>query len=297
MKNNIYQELTDKFVSLVNEGTNPWRKCWSSVGGLATNATTLKPYNGVNQLFLGLFGDYSTPYFLTYKQALASGGNVRKGEKGSKVVFFKPLAIDNENGDAKIIPFLRQYTVFNVSQCDGLEKLDLPVPQTYDNPPLIEAERAVAEIPDCPRISQGRGGHRACYTPALDRVSVPSIEQFYSSEAYYKTLFHELAHATGHQKRLNRPGITGLSELSTADLDGYAKEELVAEIAASFVVSRLNLWNADLEEESLAYLRHWLKQLQKNPRELIHASGPAGKAADWIFGQVPAQEETLKKVA
>lgn len=287
LSDTIAQELTEKFVKLVAEGKNPWKRSWEKMGGFARNAKTGHIYNGINQMILGLGCEYESPFYLTYKQAQEAGGNVKKGEKSQKVVFWKILkAVDKVTGEEKKIPMLKVYFVFNIAQCENLEKLELPEIKRYENSTLENVEQVIENMPLKPRISIQEGFARCCYVPSIDLVKMPKISQFQDSESYYHVLFHELAHSTGHKTRLNRKEITGEGVvLSAFGSQEYAKEELVAEMASSFVTSALGLWSEEAEKMTVSYLQSWLKTLQENPKELINASSKALKACQWILGE------------
>lgn len=295
-KRDIYAELTEKFVRSVMENKDPFKMAFQRLGGFAANAVTGQTYNGINQLMLGLGNcEYETPLYLTYNQAKDHGGNVRKGEKGSLVVFWKMLESKTETdskGRPKTIPYLKYYTVFNIAQCDGLEGLKLPEMPRFKNGTVDEAERIIAAMPKPPRISIIEGFGRAYYSPAIDIVKMPDRSQFVDSESYYHVLFHELSHATGHGSRLGRLDITKEgAALAAFGSEEYSREELVAEMSASFCSARLGIFSEETEKMTVAYLRSWLRPLQNDPKAIAQAAGKAMKACQWIFGEIKTAEE------
>ncbi len=290
----IYAELTEKFVRSVMENKNPFKMAFERLGGFAANAVSGQTYNGINQFCLGFAEcQYETPLYLTYNQAKDAGGNVRKGEKGHRVVFWKLLEsateTDSKGRPAKI-PFLRHYTVFNIAQCEGLENLKLPEMPRFENGQIDEAERVIAAMPNAPRISTLDGFGRAYYSPALDLIKMPDRSQFRDTESFYHVLFHELSHATGHKSRLGRlPMDAGLAAFGSTE---YSREELVAEMSASFCSARLGIFSDETEEMTLAYLRAWLRPLQDDPKAIAHSAGKAMKACQWIFGELKSAEDS-----
>lgn len=213
-------------------------------------------------------------------------GGVRKGEKGFPVVFWKRLPktdkatgkpVLNSKGKPEMVLFLRYYTVFNLEQCEGI-KWEKPAASVVPFEPLAEAARIVAEMPDAPEIRHG--GARACYAPALDLVQMPKQETFNGAPEYYNTLFHELTHATGHAKRLDRKGIT---EIAAFGSDTYSREELVAEMGAAFLSGHAGILHNTVAN-SAAYLAGWIKALKEDSKLIVIAAAQAQKAADFILG-------------
>jgi len=283
MSQAVYQVITDRIIGLLEQGTVPWQKPWTTSEGDAfpRNLVSRKPYRGVNTFLLHAMS-YGSPYWLTFKQAQALGGNVRKGEKAAPVVFWRWLDTDEKDatGKAKRVPMLRYYSVFNVAQCDGIA-----APVTEHNGrthnPIDEAERIVAGMPKRPAIQLG--GNRACYSPAFDRVSMPEPETFASGQAYYSVLFHELTHSTGHESRLARKGIAGTDgEWSAFGSTPYAREELVAEMGAAFLAGHAGIVERTLDN-SAAYIAGWLERLKDDNKLVVMAAAQAQKAADYIL--------------
>lgn len=289
--NPVYQIVTDRILAMLEKGVAPWRKPWSAgKGGFPLNMTSGRHYSGVN-VWLLYGSQFSSPYWLSFKQALDLGGNVRKGEKGTPIVFTKQLPmkeieVETENGKEKMLDgstgrrMLKYYTVFNIEQCDGIED---PTPvRTYDHDPIEAAEAIVAGYHDRPAIEHGGG--RACYSPDLDRVLMPERNRFETADGYYHTLFHELAHSTGHEKRLKR------LEPATFGSESYGKEELVAEMAAAYLSVQAGIETT--LDNSAGYLQGWIEAIKKDSRLVIGAASAAQKAANHILGVTAERNPT-----
>ena len=286
-----YQVITDRIIAALEAGTAPWRKPWAGGGGAEpVNLVSGRAYRGfLNRMLLGLSA-HESPYWLTYKQAKDLGGQVRKGQHGTPVTFWKWLEREDEDGKMKRIPFLRYYTVFNTEQCDGLEgKLpEAAASPKFEHDPIETAEGIVAAMPNPPAITNGGGA--AYYQPGRDLVNVPLAERFETRAGYYSTLFHELAHATGHKSRLDR-NMAGL-----LGSHAYSKEELVAEITAAYLCGQAGFVDATLDN-SAAYIDGWLKALRNDRRLIVGAASQAQKAADYILGRLAPAEEALDEAA
>jgi antirestriction protein ArdC len=215
----VYEIVTEQVIKQLESGVAPWRKPWRTLPPV--NLISKKPYRGINVFLLALAG-YGSQYWLTYRQAQAIGGNVRKGEHGSKIVFWKFDKFETETADGETeerkSAFLRFYTVFNLEQTEGLKALLAPSP-TF---PIESAEAIAAGMPNPPAFEQDA---RAAYIPSRDVVTMPSRRAFDSQAEYYSTLFHELSHSTGHAKRLAREGFDTPQEFGS---EPYAREELIA---------------------------------------------------------------------
>jgi antirestriction protein ArdC len=221
--------------------------------------------------------------WLTIKQANQLGGRVRSGERSSIAVFWKRLHVegddDNQNPQRRSFPLLRYYNVFNAEQCDGLKLPILMDDWHAEAKQRIEAaERIVNKMPQPPTIVEG--GQAAYYAPPKDLVRIPKIQSFETAEAYYATLFHELAHSTGHESRLNRPRVTQQTKYGSCD---YSREELVAELASAFLCAEIGIDNS-VVENAASYINGWLRALAGDPKAVIQASGQAQRASDYILG-------------
>jgi antirestriction protein ArdC len=299
-----YQTVTDLIIGHLERGTVPWRCPWQREVGFPRNFHTGKTYNGINLLLLGLRHQPS-PYWLTFRQALERGGHVRKGEKGAAVIKcgqFKPKD-DRDNGASssdearrKKMNFLREYTVFNACQIDGIEFPVLSATQARNmDERIAAAEQLVAAMPNSPNIHEG-ARTQACYKLATDTIQMPAFGSFESAEAYYQTLFHELVHASGSPARLNRESLIKHDGFGG---EIYSQEELVAEMGASFLGMEVDIVR-DTHEQSAAYLQSWLQVLKakEHKRWIITAASHATKAADFILNrqrltEVPADELTV----
>lgn len=282
MSNTVYEMVNERILSALESGVAPWRRPWSAIGG-ARNLHSGKAYRGVNALLLGL-SPYSSPWWLTYKQAADLGGNVRKGEKSDVAVFWKISHVkDEETGKVRSIPMLRYFRVFNLEQCDGVRIPKGRDVETYrgvtDADRIAAAECVVAGYVG-PTISHG--GDAAYYRPATDSVQMPELETFETVHRYYSTLFHELGHSTGHDSRLDRfGGQYAVHRFGSAE---YGREELVAEMTAAYLCGETGIL-PDTADQSAAYLDSWRRAIKADVRAVVVAAGAAQKAADLILGR------------
>lgn len=284
-RGSLYDEVAARIISELEQGRFPWVQPWNSVSaspGLPRNAKTGRCYSGVNVLILWgavIEGGFPSQRWLTFRQALAAGGCVRKGEQGVTVCYadrFTPEAERNkvitEGGNARSIPFLKRFVVFNVAQCDGL-----PEQLSTDAPPLPERELVpVAESLITATGADFRiGGGRAFYSPEQDFVQVPPQPAFTHQIDYYRTALHELGHWTGHRSRLARDfsGRFG----NTA----YAREELCAELTSAFLCATLGIVPTVRHAD---YLGSWLAVMREDSRAIFKAASQASKAADYLVG-------------
>lgn len=272
-----YEIITDRILAALDEGVIPWRKPWTC-GGAPRNLVTGKAYRGLN-VFLTIMQGYASPYWLTFKQAQDLGGQVRKGEKGTPVIFWNRTMrqVEGENGniEEKEIPFMRYYTVFNLAQIDGITAPD----QGEDFDEILACEDVIANMPQAPAIEHGRA--QASYNPAKDIVSMPPRSAFKSEAGYYGTFYHEISHSTGHVSRLNRKTIT---EKSGFGSEAYSKEELIAELGAAFLCGHTGIEQETIEN-SAAYIASWRAKLSEDKRLITTAAGQAQRAADFILGR------------
>ena len=282
-----YQIITDRLLAILEAGTVPWHKPWNHGYGGPRNLVSNKHYQGINIFMLACCGsNFGSPYWLTYKQAKDLGGQVRRGEKGTPVIFWKLYDKDDPEADNGIrkVPVLRYYTVFNTEQC---ENITVPPPDGFswaEHNPIEAAEAVIHAMPNCPTIEIS--GARAYYSPSHDIVKVPELYRYEQAEEYYSTLFHELAHSTGHKSRLNREGITGKHFFGDAV---YSREELIAEMTAAFLCGHTGIENATIHN-SAAYIQSWINVLKGNKKLAIIAAAQAQKAADYILNHHGNQE-------
>ena len=291
---NTYERITEALIERIEAGDIPWRKPWNAEHGMPLRWSGA-PYRGINIWMLASRG-FTSPTWLTFKQARKAGGSVRKGEKGTPVVFWKRIEKrDADTDQLRHIPVLKGFTVFNIGQCEGVD--DPNAEQIKQAAPIdtdATCEAIVANYKGTPRVATGGG--RACYSPALDIVSLPDRNAFESTGSYYSTLFHELAHSTGHRTRLKRDGICNHAAFGD---HRYSREELVAEFAASFLcgVAGIAEREPDTETNSVAYLQGWVKKLRQNPKELVTAAAQAQRAVDWIQGKRYEKGEAEEQAA
>lgn len=269
MSEKIYEMITKRMIQLLESGVVPWRRPWRV--GAAVNWKNQKPYRGINTLLLEP-GEYAS-----FKQVSEAGGKVKKGESGQMVVFWTWIEKEDDNGKKVTYPFLRYYTVFEISkQCEGLTSKRSE--NTFDHDPIMKAEKICAGYIDAPPVRFVSG--RAFYRPSDDIVSIPPLRDYAKPQEYYSTLFHEHVHSTGHAKRLKRQGITALSAFGD---ESYSKEELVAEIGAAMLCGVAGIDNSTMEN-SAAYVAAWLRKLKNDKQLIVQAAGQAQKAADYILG-------------
>jgi len=270
----VYQIVTEQIIKQLESGAAPWHRPWTTES--PKNLVSKRAYRGINMFLLASNG-HGSPYWLTYKQASERGGHVRKGEHGTKVVFWKIGTRETEDADGDTIErksiVLRYYTVFNTEQCEGITA---PGSDKVINP-IEECERIVVGMPNPPTIEQDG---RAWYRPSSDTVGMPSRNSFDSAEEFYSTLFHELTHSTGHSKRVGREGI---EKLNTFGSESYSKEELIAEMGAAMLAGVAGIERKTLVN-SAAYLKSWIDVLKSDSRMVVSAASQAQRAADYIQG-------------
>ncbi len=297
----VYQIVTDRILAALDAGTVPWRKPWTvSIDALGNrtlnsprNLVSGKAYRGCNLFLLGT-APFACPWWLTFKQALGRGGSVRKGERGTPVIFWKRSDYTKKgtNGgedEKRTGLLLRYYTVFNATQCDGVEYPQQAAPVVAEPvapaaPSLAtipEAEAIIARMPNLPTMIDGRG--RAYYSPSLDVVGMPERSSFNGAAEWYSTLFHELTHSTAHKSRVGRVLGEGFGT------DDYAKEELVAEMGAGYLCALSGIIDATIDN-SAAYIAGWRKRIKDDPKIVVHAAGHAQRAAEYIAGKAAAAE-------
>jgi antirestriction protein ArdC len=287
----LYDEVTAKIIAELQGGRIPWVQPWGSANchggtaapGLPRNALTGRNYSGVNVLILwgALFEHgYPSQSWLTFKQARDAGGCVRKGEHGVTVVYadrFTPEAEKQrarESGeDARSVPFLKRFTVFNLAQCEGLREGLTGDPAPLPAREIVPlAEQVIAASGVDFRI----GGDKAFYAPGADFVQVPPQPAFYDQVNFYRTSLHEITHATGHASRLGR-------DLTNAfGSKDYAREELIAEMGSAFLCAALGIVPTVRHAD---YIASWLTVLREDNRAIFRAASQASKAADWLLAR------------
>lgn len=279
----VYQIVTDRIISLLEAGTIPWRQPWKDVG-MPQNLISKRPYRGIN-LWLLLSLNYEQNLFLTWDQLKKIGGSVNQGEHGHVVVFWKNIVkkIRTESGaeEERNIALLRYYKVFNVAQCRDIPTSIIEMPVKPDTQPLEACEAILTSMPDCPPIKHK--GKDAYYHVKEDFINMPRKKSFESLEGYYATLFHELVHSTGHEKRLNRPTINEMAGYGT---ESYSIEELIAEIGSAYLCSHAGILTKSIEN-SASYIEAWLSQLKGDKYLIISVSGHAHRAVNYILDEKP----------
>jgi len=283
-KRDVYQEVTNRIIAALETGTAPWLRPWrdTNAGGELEpyNAATGRPYNGINLLVLGTrpFADLG---WMTFKQALELGGNVKRGEKGTLIVFWKFDRVRNEEtGETRTVPFARGYTVFNVEQCENIDvsKLKRPTPPAAGAGDMNALAARVGAI-------VRHGGNRAFYTTRGDFVQMPSADAFKSADHYQATLAHELTHWSGHENRCKREFGKRFGDRA------YAFEELVAEIGSAFLCARSGIALEALQHP--AYIGSWLEVLKEDKRAIFTAASKAREAAGFLLADREEEEEAI----
>ena len=287
MSKDIYELITARFIDQLKKGTVPWQKPWMGV----QNIVSKKPYRGINALILG-GSDFQSPYWLTFKQAHDLGGKVKKGEHATPVIYYKLFEKRDDQGNLVLgsngrptrIPFIRWSNAFNLDQTEGIAP---PAQTVAQNPlhPLEKAAKIVEEAKVCPIYHTG---FAAVYSPGEDVIRMPAQKTFRTAESYYQTLFHEMTHSTGHASRLDREGVTMPIKFGS---ERYSKEELIAELGASFLSNEAGILNQIQFDNSAAYLGSWIEKFQNDPKMIFTASSQAQRSTDFILGV--EQKESL----
>ena len=285
----LYEEITAKIIGELEEGHVPWVRPWRSDGSgtgvaMPRNATTSRPYSGINILLLwdaAIEGGHSTQAWLTFRQARALGGHVRKGERGTTIVYADRFVPKDERerarrdgNDARAIPFLTRFAVFNVDQCEEMpDELTAAAPAVDQDLILPRAKELIEATNADIRI----GGDRAYYEIRSDHIRVPPPQAFFEPIDWHRTALHELGHWSGARHRLAR------------DLSGsfgskkYAFEELVAEMSAAFACATLGI---DPTVRHADYIGSWLEVMKEDNRAIVRAASLASKASDYLLGHL-----------
>jgi len=292
----VYTKITSKIIADLEQGVRPWLRPWNAEHAAGRITRPLRhngiPYKGINVIMLWCAAEaksYACPIWITFKQALELGGNVRKGETGELVVYANSITRtetdDKGEESEREIPFLKGYTVFNAEQCDGL-----PAHYTakVEPPPLTPLQRI--DIADRFFAATGadirHGGARAFYAEGPDYVQMPPFETFRDAESYAATKAHELTHWTKHDKRLARD----MGRVKWGD-EGYAREELVAELGSAFLCADLGI-TPEVRADHAAYIASWLKVLKEDKRLIVSAASHAQRAVDYLHSLQPRQDST-----
>lgn len=272
---NVYQIVTEKIIEKLQNGVIPWVKPWQTVQ--AQNYITKKPYNGINKWLLYGIG---SPYWITYKQAAKLGNVIKKEELGKyEIVTFWSIGKKlDSNGLEKNTFILRFYKIYNLNQTT------LPTPENIKHVPIQPACDIVEKMQEKPLIVNKDS--RAYYSPTLDVVNMPQMSDFKTIEGYHATLFHELAHSTGHSKRLNRDTLTQSKGFAS---ESYSKEELIAELTSAMLCSKAGIQKTI--DNSASYIQNWIQALKGDSKMIVSASSKAEKAVKYILNE---KEEALE---
>ena len=273
MENKVYQQVTDRIITELEKGAAPWIKPWTThAGNEDQNIISKKPYSGINRLILGMSG-FSMPYWASFKQWQELGASVKKGEKGTMIVFYSPIQKDTvnpESGDTEksIYHCLKSYYVFNIDQVEGIEIQKPAAPENTFNPiPALE-DRLIKT-----GANIKHGSNSAFYRPSEDSIHLPNKTDFKTESDYYATALHELTHWSGAKHRLDRTKGKRFADAA------YAFEELVAELGAAFLCQDYKI-AGDLRHAD--YIGSWLKCLKADNKAIFNAAALAQKAADYI---------------
>jgi antirestriction protein ArdC len=287
-RRSLYTEVTGRVIAELEQGRLPWVQPWDGAAcgcTMPANAASGRRYSGINVLILWaavIEGGFASQRWLTYRQAQAAGGNVRKGEKGTTVCYadrFTPKGEEeraqDEDREARSVAFLKRFTVFNVEQCEGL-------PEALTRSPELPAEAdilpQVRSLIDASGADFRVGGGEAYYSPRADYVAVPPQAAFHEPVNWYRTALHELGHWTGHASRLDR------NQRGTFGSADYAREELVAEMASAFACASLSIRPTVRHAD---YIGSWLAVLREDEKAIVRAASAASKAADYLLAFAP----------
>lgn len=289
----LYQAVTDAIIAELEYGLKPWKRPWKMTGAGFPLRHNGQPYRGINTLVLWMTmaaKGYTSPYFMTYRQAASLGAQVRKGEKAATVTYSDTIRRKAAQADGteeeRSIWFLKSYAVFNAGQIDGLPAQYHPAQEPAMAAPAERLEHADAFI-GYTRADIRLGGERAFYVPKLDYIRMPDMERFVYPEAFYATLAHELGHWTGHPSRLNRDTI-----IKRHSEEARAIEEILAELTAAFTCASLGI-DHDLRQDSTAYIGSWLKILASDRKFIFVAAAHAQRACDFLWSLQPAAAEQV----
>jgi antirestriction protein ArdC len=293
--NKVLDPIIDAVIDSLKNGKAPWAKPWAGGAPLPYNVITKKPYRGLNILILGMTR-FADPRWGTYKQWAERGCQVKRGEKATAVTFWKFLEVNKAGtgavgiltGQTDTIPICKTYAIFNAEQCDGVPPL--PVTVDPDRPPVSPDETAEG-IANAyltrENIPLGFKADGAWYSPLEDRLNVPPIANFIGTGEYYNTLFHEIAHSTGHGTRLKREGVTDPVKFGSHK---YAGEELIAEMTASILTATAGLAQPAVTANTIAYLASWAGRISADRGILLKSASGAQKACDFIMGTNPTAD-------
>jgi antirestriction protein ArdC len=296
-RRDIEAEVTEKIIAALEKGTVPWAKPWTTDGILPTSVSTGRPYRGINVWLLTLeqmAKGYESPYWLTFNQAQERGGSVRKGEKGTLVVFWKRWDVDDpQPGDAdhrKSVMVLRHYVVFNLEQCDDVTLPPRFTIEREEFDPDVTADDLIRNYAGRSHLTVKHAAQDAAYySPSEDTITLPTLAQFRTAPAYYGVAFHELTHSTGHATRLDRFEKSGEPNHFGSEL--YAKEELVAAMGSSLLRALCGIESVMEDYRDASYVANWLERLRNDKSLVVRAAAQAQRAADLVTGTTFEKEE------
>ena len=281
MSKSVYEMVTDRIISQLENSVIPWEKPWTGIQSGAYNRISKHSYSLLNQMLLKHEGEYAT-----FKQWTELGGHIKKGEKSEIVVFWRLQPIEEETDDGtkqiRQIPLLRYYNVFHISQVDGIKPLENKAFTELE--PIENAEKVLNEYLTREHLTlEHTASNEAYYSPSRDLIHLPLMEQFKNQAEYYSTAFHEVTHSTGHKSRLNRLG----EDLKIASFgsEDYSKEELVAEIGSANLLNMLGIETDRSFRNSTAYIQSWLSVLKSDVKFIVSASSKAEKAVKYILNE------------
>ncbi len=290
MANKVYEIVTKRVLDIMAQGIVPWCNPWKGTGLTFMNISG-REYSGINRFMLSL-SQFPTPLFMTFHQAQKLGGSVKKGATAFPIFFYSYMEKEDTNGEKKSFPIFRYSNAFNIDECEDIkipkkiqEKLDALQEKAKAHHPIEEAQAILDNMQKKPVVHIGLSD-RAFYSPKLDSVTLPKMEQFETPEEFYSTAFHELGHSTGHTSRLNRDTVMDNKFFGSHE---YSVEELIAEFTATFLAAESGIERSTIEN-SAAYLQSWSRVLKEKPAMLVQAASKAQKAADYILGK--QSEET-----
>lgn len=290
----IAQTITDSIIAELEKGATPWVKPWKNLRstpghGMPYNPVSGTLYRGINHFWLSMAqGSYSSPYWLTFKQAQSLGATVKAGSKGLPVVFWSVNKKESKDTSGETVTsayaFIKHYYVFNVEQCEDLVIPAIPEPPKAD----FDANPAVMALVDKLGLENGlmHGGNSAFYSPSHDKISMPAMAAFNDADAYHATLLHESVHATGHKSRLDRD----FSKAKRFGDEAYAFEELIAELGAAMLCAHVGINGQGLDNQHVAYIGNWLKVLKNDKKAILTAAAKAQQALDFFTVSKPVEE-------
>ena len=291
IKRDLYSEVTNKIIALLEKGVAPWRQTWSAYGQ-ARNFITNHEYQGINRLLLNNT-PYPIPYFLTYNQVKQLNGSIKKGAKADQAYFF---TIYYKDATGKVISFeeaqvlksqgeafttfrlLKYFNLFNIANVEGVE-FHIPKVELKAHEQIAKCETIMQHMPNAPQV-KCINANEAYYNPKLDFINMPAIAQFTSAAEYYVTLFHEAVHATGHQSRLSRKGIVQANKFGSVP---YSEEEIIAEMGAAFLSAEAGINYEEIVENNVAYLQGWLDKLRTDNKFILKVAAQAQQATRYIL--------------